>query len=65
MMLITRHASRLILGKPVMRFDRVRSYDAYWSCGCRGRNVDNVTLKILWCTEHVEIFSAPDLSLQA
>ncbi len=64
-MLITRHASRLILGKPSIRLDRVRPYDSYWSCGCRARTLDSATVEILWCSEHIEIFSNPDLKLQA
>jgi hypothetical protein len=64
-MLITRHASRLILGKPTIRLDRLRSYDSYWSCGCRARTMDSGTVEILWCREHGEIFDNADLKLQA
>lgn len=64
-MLITRHASRLILGKPVIRLDRIEAYDSYWSCGCRAKTLDSATLEILWCVEHAEIFQHADLKLQA
>lgn len=64
-MLITKHASRLILGKPAIRLDRVRFYDSYWGCGCRARSLEGGTVEILWCREHAEIFDNPDLKLQA
>ncbi len=64
-MLITRHASRLILGKPAIKLDRVRSCDSYWNCGCVARTVEHGVVEINWCKEHAEIFTAPDLKLQA
>jgi hypothetical protein len=64
-MLITRHASRLILGKPLIRLDRLQSYDSYWKCGCRARSLEGGTVEILWCREHAEIFDNADLKLQA
>lgn len=64
-MLITRHSSRLILGKPYIRLDRRRFYDSYWSCGCRARTMEGGTVEIDWCHEHAEIFDDADLKLQA
>jgi hypothetical protein len=63
-MVITKHSSRLILGKPVIRLD-CRSFDSYWSCGCRGRTLESGTVDIAWCRDHAEIFEKPDLKLQA
>jgi hypothetical protein len=63
-MLVTGHASRLILGRP-MRFDRATAYDYYWPCGCRAKVLDACELDVAWCTEHREIFENTDLKLQA
>lgn len=63
-MLVTGHASRLILGRP-MRFESATAYDYYWSCGCRAKILDSSELDVVWCKEHSEIFEDTDLKLQA